>query len=150
MKNNMETGIAICGQVSKMGEANRFRQVVYSITEAKYSKIYYWLSHTSVPPLITEKKVNRGKRWVCLYFRSGYKIWSKVYFPGKLIKMELSVVKILPCIRNYAKCFMDVFWFKVVIIILILQLTVMKRFIRLLVKLKPRCFLYSMVPPNHD
>lgn len=58
----METGIAICGQVSKMGEANRFRQVVYSITEAKYSKIYYWLSHTSVPPLITEKKVNRGKR----------------------------------------------------------------------------------------
>lgn len=100
-------------------------------------------------PFNHRKKVNRGKRWVCLYFRSGYKIWRKVYFPGKLIKMELSV-KILPCIRNYAKCFMDVFWFKVVIIILILQLTVMKRFIRLLVKLKPRCFFNSMVPPNHE
>lgn len=42
-------------------------------------------------------------------FRLGYKIWRKVYFPRKLIKMELPIVKILPCIRNYAKRFMDVF-----------------------------------------
>lgn len=135
MKNNMDTCIPTGGQVSKMGEANRFRQEVYKIT---------------VSPFNHKKKVNRGKRWVCLYFRLGYKIWRKVYFPRKLIKMELPIVKILSCVRNYAKDFMDVFWFKVVIIILkILQLTVMKSFIRLLVKLKSRCFFNSVVPPNH-